>query len=254
MNAAGVVAALAAEARVLGPAQPTGEGLAALADGNLVAVSGMGPTAARSAAQRLIEAGATSLVSWGLAGGLDPDLEAGAVCVPREVIAADGSRLWTARSWQESLSSCVSSGRSVGNDPLLTAEYALATPADKSAARRATGACAVDMESSAIAQVADAHGVPFIAVRVIVDTARDGIPRAVAGASRAGKLRTGRLILGLIRSPAEIAPLLRLARRYRVALHSLRAVAALGKLEPPSVAAGVTPGVTAGATSGASPA
>jgi adenosylhomocysteine nucleosidase len=240
LNAAGVVAALAAEARVLGPARPQGEGWAVLADGNLLAISGMGPKAARSAALRLIDAGATSLVSWGLAGGLDPDLEAGAVCVPREVIAADGSRLSTARSWQESLSSSVPSGRRVGNDALLTTEYALETPADKSAARRATGACAVDMESSAVAQVAEAHGVPFIAVRVIVDTARDGIPQTVAGASRAGKLRTGRLILGLLRSPLEIAALLRLARRYRVALRSLRAVASLGKLEPPSTATRAT--------------
>jgi adenosylhomocysteine nucleosidase len=240
LNAAGVVAALAAEARVLGPAEPQGEGWAVLADGNLLAVSGMGPKAARSAAQRLIDAGATSLVSWGLAGGLDPDLEAGAVCVPREVIAADGSRLSTARSWRESLSSSVPAGRSVGNDPLLTAERALETPADKSAARRATGACAVDMESSAVAQVAEAHGVPFIAVRVIVDTARDGIPPAVAGASRAGKLQSGRLILGLMRSPSQIASLLRLARRYRVALRSLQAVAALGKLEPPPAVPGAS--------------
>ena len=239
MNAAGVVAALAAEARALGPAEPQGGGLAMLADGNLVAVSGMGPQAARSAAERLIDAGATALVSWGLAGGLDPDLEAGAVCVPREVIAPDGSRLCTARSWRESLSSSIPSGHRVGNDALLTAERPLESPADKSAARRATGACAVDMESSAVAQVAKAHGVPFIAVRVIVDTASDGIPQAVAGASRAGKLRTGRLILGLMGSPLQIASLVRLARRYRVALRSLQAVAALGKLGPPASIAGV---------------
>ena len=92
------------------------------------------------------------------------------------------------------------------------------------------------MESSAVAQVAESYGVPFIAVRVIVDTARDAIPPAVAGASHAGKVRLGRLILGLLRSPAQIGSLLRLARRYRVALRSLRAVAALGKLEPPSAA------------------
>jgi hypothetical protein len=49
-----------------------------------------------------------------------------------------------------------------------------------------------------------------------------------------------------MRSPLQIASLLRLARRYRVALRSLQAVAALGKLEPPSA--------TAGTTSGASPA
>lgn len=233
MRAAGVVAALAAEARALGRTQPRGEGLAVLADGNLLAVSGMGTQAARSAAQRLIDAGATSLVSWGLAGGLDPDLEAGAVCVPREIIAANGNRLRTARPWQESLASAVSAARRVGGDALLTAERALETVAEKSAARRATGACAVDMESSAVAQVAEAHGVPFIAVRVIVDTAGDSVPRAVAAASRAGRVHVGRLIIALARSPLEIGSLLRLARRYRVALRSLRAVAALGKLEPP---------------------
>ena len=184
MNPAGVVAALAAEARVLGPAQPRGQGLAVLADGNLLAVSGMGSRAARSAAERLIDAGATSLVSWGLAGGLDPELEAGAVCLPREVIAADGSR---------SAHRAILAGVPVmllslpvapasPHDALLTAEHALETTADKGAARRATGACAVDMESSAVAQVADAHGVPFIAVRVIVDTAGDS--RSAGGGRR----------------------------------------------------------------------
>jgi adenosylhomocysteine nucleosidase len=239
--AAGVVAALAAEARALGPAQPHRTGLARLADGNLLAVSGMGPKAAHSAAERLIEAGVTALVSWGMAGGLDPELEAGAVCVPREVITPDGRRLTTSRSWQASLSSSVSSGRRVGSEALLTADHALETPAQKSAARRATGACAVDMESSAIAQVAEAHGVPFIAVRVIVDTAGDGVPPAVAAASRAGKLRIGRLIFGLIRSPLQIASLVRLARRYRAALRSLRAVAAAGKLAPPAATAEASP-------------
>jgi adenosylhomocysteine nucleosidase len=237
LNAAGVVAALAAEARVLGPTQPKGKGYAVLKDGNLVAVSGIGPTAARGAALRLLEAGATSLVSWGLAGGLDPDLEAGAVCVPREVIAADGSRLGTTRSWRESLSSSLPPGRNLEGGPLLTALSALETTAAKDEARRRTGACAVDMESSAVAQVADDHGVPFIAVRVIVDTARDSIPAAVASASRAGKVRLGRLMLGLARSPLQIGPLLKLARRYRAAMRSLEAVARLGKLAPPPGAA-----------------
>lgn len=236
MKAAGVVAALAAEARALGPAQPRSTGYAVLEDGNLVAVSGIGAGAARGAALRLLEAGATSLVSWGLAGALDPNLPAGAVCVPREIIAADGTRLDTARSWRESLTSSLRRGRTVGNGPLLTAASALETRAAKDEARCRTGACAVDMESSAIAQVANAHGVPFIAVRVIVDTARDGIPQAVARASRAGKLQIGRLILGVLRSPLQIGAILRLARRYRVALRSLEAVASLGSLAPPGAA------------------
>ncbi|MFZ1904034.1 MAG: hypothetical protein WAU56_01440, partial [Steroidobacteraceae bacterium] len=65
------MAALAAEARLLGPARPHGA-VRALADGTLVVVSGMGPSAAADGARRLIGAGATALVSFGVAGGLDP--------------------------------------------------------------------------------------------------------------------------------------------------------------------------------------
>jgi hypothetical protein len=49
-------------------------------------------------------------------------------------------------------------------------------------------------------------------------------------------VRLGRLLVGLVRSPGEIVPLLRLARRYRAAIRSLRAVAKLGRLAPPAMA------------------
>ncbi len=236
MNGAGVVAALAAEARALGPPPKSGE-YSALEDGMLVAVSGIGSAAAQGAARRLIAAGATSLVSWGLAGGLDPGLEAGAVCLPRVVVAADGTRFPTTRSWRESLASSLAAHAHVESGNLLTAALPIDTVDAKQALYLATGAAAVDMESSAVAQVAEAHGLPFIAVRVIVDTARDGLPQAVARASRAGRVQVGRLLLGLIRSPLQLGALLRLARRYRLAARSLRAVANLGGLTPPASSA-----------------
>jgi adenosylhomocysteine nucleosidase len=97
----------------------------------------------------------------------------------------------------------------------------------KGAAHRNTGAVAVDMESSAVAQSARTHGLPFIAVRAIVDTAKDVVPPAVSAASESGQVRIGRLLLGLLRSPSDLMPLLRLARRYNAATGSLQAVAAL---------------------------
>ena len=109
---------------------------------------------------------------------------------------------------------------------LLTSTHAIDTPADKAAAFRNTGAAAVDMESAAVAQIAAKHNLPFIAVRVIVDTAADTLPRAVVAASRAGRVRFARLIGGLILAPREIAPLIRLAQRYRIAMRSLRVVGA----------------------------
>ena len=236
MNVAGVVAALAAEARALGPATRISGGCAALNDGTLVAVSGIGCAAAASAAVKLIEAGATALISWGMAGALDPKLTAGAVCVPSEVIGTDGGRFAAAQHWREPVAALIGARQPVAGGTLLTSAQAIDTAAAKQAAHRKTGAAAVDMESSAVAQVAAAHGLPFIVVRVIVDAAGDAVPRTVVAASRAGRVRIARLILGLVIRPTDIAPLLRLARRYRIATRSLRAVAALGTLAPPGAA------------------
>src|SRR6266403_1699369 len=79
LNGVGVVAALDAEARTLGPAVRRDDGLFFLSDGALLAVSGMGAALAAIAARNLIDAGAAALISFGLAGGLDPLLSAGTV-------------------------------------------------------------------------------------------------------------------------------------------------------------------------------
>jgi adenosylhomocysteine nucleosidase len=236
LNVAGVVAALDREARALGPALEVKAGLDVLAGGTLRTVSGMGCAAAGMAARRLVEAGATALVSWGMAGGLDPDLEAGAICLPNEVVASDGMRFATASSWREMLAASIASYQPVASGALLTSLHPVTGVAEKSAVRRKTGAVAVDMESSAVAEVAAASHVPFVAVRVIVDTALDGIPGSVTAAGESGQVRLARLLVGLVRSPGEIVPLLRLARRYRAAIRSLRAVAKLGRLAPPAMA------------------
>jgi adenosylhomocysteine nucleosidase len=234
LTTAGVVAALAAEARALGPSRQGEGGCGVREDGTLILVSGMGPEAAAAAARRLIEAGAGALVSWGMAGGLDPALEAGAVLVPVEIIDARGMRYATAKPWRQALTAAIARQCPVVEGALLSGPAPIDTIDAKSAAFRGTGAAGVDMESSSIAQVAAAQGLPFIAVRVIVDTAKDAVPAAVAAASRAGKLAIGRLLLGLVRSPRQIAPLMQLAQRYQVALRALAAAAKLGSLSPPA--------------------
>ncbi|HWX31892.1 MAG TPA: hypothetical protein VNZ53_31220 [Steroidobacteraceae bacterium] len=220
----GVVAALAAEARALGPVKRIGD-VGCLADGTLVAVSGMGCAAAGLAAARLIEAGASALMSFGLAGGLDPSLGAGSVVLPREVISLNGARCLTSTAWREQLRTAIARQRPVADGILLSSLDVIDAVADKAAAFRDTGAVAVDMESIGVAQVAAAHGLPFVAVRVIVDTAADVLPRAVVAASRAGQVSLRRLVGGLAVAPFELVALIRLAQRYRAATRSLAAVA-----------------------------
>jgi adenosylhomocysteine nucleosidase len=227
----GVVAALASEARALGPSMPRGgdpplSELALLGAGSLLALSGIGRAAAAAAAQALVDAGVSALMTFGMAGGLDPALQPGSVVIPSELISSDGVRYVSCRAWREQVAAAVSALRPVSEGSLLTSAHAIETPADKAAAFRTIGAAAVDMESATVAEIAAKHNLPFIAVRVIVDTAADMLPRAVVAASRAGKVQFARLLGGLILAPREIASLIRLAQRYRIAMRSLRAIGA----------------------------
>ncbi len=241
LSTVGVVAALAAEARALGRAREHRAEAASfgnlkyLSDGSMLAISGIGGAAASAAASALIDAGVSALMAFGTAGGLDPQLAAGSLVLPTDIVAAEGAR-WvrtpTACAWRERLSTRLSAERPVSVGCVVTSAQPVETVADKAALFRDTGAVAVDMESAAVARVAAEHRVPFVCVRVVVDTAADVLPRAVTAASRAGRLQMGRLLVGMALAPADIGALLSLAARYRIALRVLRAVARGGSLAP----------------------
>ncbi len=234
---AGVVAALDAEARTLGAPARSDKGFGITRDGIRIAVSGIGAAAATAAAHRLADAGVTSLVSWGLAGGLDPQLCAGTICLPEVLVAADGTRFSTDHHRRELVAASIISRRAAVTGALFASERSIDDVAGKAAAFRDTGAVAVDMESLAIARVAAGRGLPFIAIRVIVDTATDTLPAAVLAASSTGQVDIVRLLEGLARSPRDLAPLIRLALRYRAARQALVAVARSGALAPLALAA-----------------
>ncbi len=238
MTTLGIVAALSEEADILGPGagehaergepQAKHGAIRRLSDGSLVAVSGIGAAAAARAAAALVADGVSALVSWGVAGALDPQGGAGDLLLPSQVIAPDGAGILTTPAWRERLAAQLPPGIVMSHAPLLTSLTAITTVADKATAWRATGAGAVDMESLAIGRIAIARELPFIAVRVIVDTAADCLPRAVMAATREGQVRIALLLRELLLAPAEIGGLLRLARRYRRARRTLAAVAGIG--------------------------
>jgi adenosylhomocysteine nucleosidase len=232
----GIVCALATEARHLNPtlgraAAPSPEPTL-LADGTLVAVSGMGPDAAAASARDLIRAGAGALASFGLAGGLDPTLVAGDICVPCEVMTRQLPAIATTEAWRDRVLAAL-----IGRVPrghlfegsLVSSTEIVSTVADKSELFGVTGAHAVDMESFAVAEVASTHRLPFIALRVVVDRALDELPRVIATASDPlGRIRLGVLLAALARSPSQLVSLVRLGSRYRAASQSMAAIARIG--------------------------
>jgi len=223
----GIVAALAAEARILGSTTRRGGRLSSLADGSLLCVSGIGDAAARAAASTLIAGGARGLISWGVAGGLDPALAPGTLLLPTAVTVAGGGTVATSAAWRAQVAAAARGAHlPVSEGMLLSSRAALGSAEAKAAAFAATGAVAVDMESLAIGQVARSHGLPFIIVRAVVDAATDTLPPLLMEALSAGApLSLARLVAGVARSPRELGDLMRLARRFRAARRTLRSTA-----------------------------
>lgn len=192
------------------------------------AVAGQ-PAQATAAAETMLEHGAAGLVSFGVAGGLDPTLGAGVVVIASSVIGPDGASYPAHERWVEALmqvDGAFDSGAIVGSDePVMTA-------LDKRKLFRRHGALAVDMESHAVAAVAKAAGVPFAAIRAIGDPAGRSIPRAaLAGLAPDGRTRALPVIAGLLRRPGDLAGIWRLAKETSRALASLRNVVDRGGLE-----------------------
>jgi adenosylhomocysteine nucleosidase len=232
----GVACALRNEARHLVRPAPRQTGVVRLPDGKLLVLTGMGPAAATAGAERLVEAGAGALVSWGLAGGLDPTLPAGKIFLPSEIVTPAGALLATDVSWRERLAAAVA-GFAPVTGRLVTTPEVVATAAAKAALFKASAARAVDMESAAIAEVARSRALPFVAVRVIIDRAGDAMPDSfVAAFDASGDFSVRRLLLELLRAPGDLRAVLQLVGTFHRANRALAAVAASGALAPPQPA------------------
>jgi hopanoid-associated phosphorylase len=208
----GIVTGLRAEARLLRDGDPA-----------LIATSP--GTAARNAAARLVDRGAEALLSFGLAGGLDPRLAPGTLIVAEAIVGPSSGHASTDTPWRRRAVAALKGEAVVGT--IAARHRPCATVADKAALFAATRALAVDMESRAIADIAAAHGLPFLAIRAIADPATRGVPdSALAAAGADGSLLLGPLLRGIFRAPKDLPVLYVLARDYRAAMAALRRAAA----------------------------
>jgi len=163
---------------------------------------------ARALDIRLMQ-GCAGLISFGVAGGLDPTLPPGTVIVGTAVRSGANS-FSTAPYWTAALR------RALPNAVcglLAGADAAVTTVDDKRALHDAHGALAVDMESHIAARVAHTHGIPFAALRVVIDPADRAVPPlAVAGMGDDGSTDVRAIVLGLLKAPNQLPGLIRLGR------------------------------------------
>lgn len=181
----------------------------------------------RAVAARAAEA-ADGVLSFGIAGGLAPRLAAGALLLPRMVIAANGERLAVdAGLHRRVLTALASAGLHAETGDLLALETIVATPRVKAAEHARHGALAVDLESLPAAHAAQAASKPFLVLRAIADAAGRGLPpAALVGLHPSGRAAPGRVLAAVLRQPGQIPDLVATARDSRRALAALRAALA----------------------------
>jgi hypothetical protein len=222
----GIVVALALEAKALTTNTVYPERFTPLANGASLWLSGMGPTAARIAAQGLADKGATALATFGVAGALQAGLRCGTLFCPARVLDDNGHGYTPEPAWRTSLLQRLeATGLSVLDaGDLISMPIPLLTTAAKIAAHDRYAAAAVDMESAAVAAVAKDRNLPFLALRAIVDEVDDTVPAELHESVDAwGRPRPLKLIVALSRRPSLLTYLPGLHSRMQQATGALHA-------------------------------
>jgi len=153
--------------------------------------------------------GCRGIISFGIAGGLDPRFRPGTVVVASAIVHEAGS--WrTDEAWSDHLLTRLGSAI---HAPILGADRPLVEAAEKASWFQRTGAAAVDMESHVAAAAASKMDLPLAALRVIADPAGRAVPdSALAGMRPDGSTHAVAVFRELSRRPSETVSLIRLAR------------------------------------------
>jgi len=155
-----------------------------------------------------IGAGCRSIISFGVAGGLAPDLIPGDCVVASAIIDHPAVRP-TDPLWSRKLADMIPDAR---HGPIMGVNSVVSDPADKRKLHAFTRAVAVDMESHLVARLADAHGLAFAAVRVIIDPAHRAVPpAALLAMAPGGSTDVSAMLWEILARPSQVSPLMRLA-------------------------------------------
>lgn len=163
------------------------------------------------------------IISFGVAGGLDPALHPGDIVIATEIVAANAS--WTTSDFftADMINDARADGRRVVRGILAGAEEVVLNPTDKATLRAETSAIGVDMESHIAAAYAASAGLPFTAVRVISDPASRALPEIAANALKPdGNIDIWKILRGIARRPSVIPDLVRTSRDFNQAIAALR--------------------------------
>ncbi len=185
-------------------------------------VCGAGPRATEAVDAMLRVAPRDLVVIAGVCGGLDPSLAPGSLILCRRAVNEHGDERIPERALFEQARRAFRARRlPFVSSSLLTVDAPVVSRAQKTALWNRHGAAGVDMETWGVIEAAAAHGVPWLAVRVVLDPASAALPPSLhtwSGEPDADVLRR------VLRRPFEWPSYARLALQARSALRTLAAV------------------------------
>jgi len=168
---------------------------------------------------------ATSVISAGLAGALDPDLRAGDLLLCETLVSGPDPQapaiISDAGLLEAAASAAARAGLRARRGRSLTVDEIVGDPAAKTGLRLTTGAEIVEMESYRAGRIAGEKGLPFLAARVVFDEAADPLPGLPGVVAPDGSMRMWAVLPYLVAHPQRLPLLLRLAGCQRRAMETL---------------------------------
>jgi hypothetical protein len=197
------VVGLAIEARVVGTA-------AMIAEGDRTA----------SLLRDAIRQGALGIISFGVCGGLDPELRPGMVVIASSVFAGKDETYPSDLLWAEELRRTIPHA---GYSPIAGVASPMTSFEERRNFHANTGAVASDMESQIVARIAAEFRIPFAACRVVLNPAHRILPRAaLINIGPAGKPGLRKIGASVLKDPWQLPGLSRLAVDAAIAVLVLR--------------------------------
>lgn len=195
----------------------------------LVVTGGIGPRRTQQTVERFVHTPFSAVLSVGCAGALIPGLSCGQLVLAADVCrsdpadearlhryAVDPQLLFHARAAAQAAQILFADGS------LFTSSKVLYTPEEKAQRGQETCAIAVEMESAVHAAFAAEHGVPFLALRVILDGVDMRLPVVKGLMTAEGDVSALKAALHVAIHPHHLPALLALKRARTAAADAIR--------------------------------
>jgi nucleoside phosphorylase len=191
----------------------------------IVFCSNMKPENVAMGTNRLINKGADAIISFGLAGALDPTLKPGSIIIAPQVLTPSYKKIPCNPLLGSKIFNLKKNKRGIYFKPILGSNRPITSQSEKRKVFKESKAAAIDMETHIAAQTARKRKIPFFTIRSICDTADQDLPDIISVATKnKKKLNLFEIFRFVLGKPSELKKFPKLIINYKIGMKSLREI------------------------------